>query len=122
MAKKFKPTLGTKVTKKEAMSWIDKYDQEMRPDKKKDTKSVFYGRDVLLKLLSEEGSAGITFFLALRREDSAKKETVQLVLVATTEDGRLLWENENAVAKIASASASAGAYDGGFPCPPHCPT
>lgn len=119
MAKNFKSTHGTKVTKKDAMAWIDKYDQQMRADKNTDTKSVFYGREVLLKLLSDEGTAGITFFLALRQEESAKKETVQLVLVATTEDGTLLWDDENTAAN--TTGGNVGAYDGGFPCPPYCP-
>ena len=119
MAKIFKPTHGTRVTKKEAMEWIDKYDQEMRPDKEKDTKSVFYGRDALLKLLEDKDAAGITFFLALRYEEAVKKETVRLVLVSTTEDGKLLWGDETTAAK--ADGGAAGAYDGNFPCPPYCP-
>jgi len=120
MAKIFKPTHGTRVTKKEAMEWIDKYDQEMRPDKEKDTKSVFYGRDALLKLLGEEGSAGITFFLALKYQEAVKKETIQLVLVATSEDGTLLWGDDSATAQKAGGGG-AGVYDMNFPCPPYCP-
>lgn len=118
MAKKFKPTQGTKVSKKEALSWIEKYDKEMRKDKKTDTKSLFYGRDALLRLLSEDGSAGITFFLALKPDATGKKETVQLVLVSTTEDGTLLWDDPKISAKDASGT---GTYDQGLPCPPYCP-
>ncbi|MEJ7643031.1 MAG: hypothetical protein WKF87_00420 [Chryseolinea sp.] len=121
MAKIFKSTHGSRVTKKEAMEWIDKYDQEMRPDKEKDTKSIFYGRDVLLNLLSQEGSAGITFFLASRYEEAAKKETTQLVLVATTEDGKLLWGDDGISAQKTSEGGS-GVFDRGAPCPPYCPT
>jgi hypothetical protein len=120
MAKNFKSTQGTRVTKKEAMEWIEKFDETMRPDKNKDTKSIFYGRDALLKLLSEEGSAGITFFLALRYEEAVKKETIQLVLVSTTEDGTLLWGDDNASA-LKTGTAGAGVYDRAFPCPPYCP-
>ncbi|MEO5977171.1 MAG: hypothetical protein ABIS36_16640 [Chryseolinea sp.] len=117
MAKKFNPTVGSRVTKKDALSWIDKYDNDMRPDKKKDTKSMFYGRDALLKLLAEEGSAGITFFLALKYNEVFKKDTVQLVLVSTTEDGTLLWGDDNAKA----GGGGAGTYDNNLPCPPYCP-
>ncbi len=73
------------------MSWIEKYDKEMRKDKAKDTKSIFYGRDALLKILSEDGCTGITFFLALKNNEAVKKDTVQLVLVPTREDGSLIW-------------------------------
>lgn len=119
MAKKFTPNSGTKVTKKEAMSWIDKYDKEMRKDKKKDTKSIFFGRDALLKMLSEDGSSGITFFLALRYDEIFKKETVHLVLVPTRENGELIWPEDSRLAK--SAGGTAAAYDSGIPCPPYCP-
>ena len=37
----FKPNVGGKVSKKEAMEWIEKYDKEMRKDKSKDTKINF---------------------------------------------------------------------------------
>ena len=119
MAKNFKPTTGARVSKKDALAWIEKYDKEMRVDKKKDTKSMFYGRDALLKLLAEEGSAGITFFLALKHSEHVKKETVQLVLVATTEDGTLLWGDESASPK--GGGGGAGTYDFNLPCPPYCP-
>ncbi len=94
MAKKFKPNVGEKISKKEAMEWIEKYDKEMRKDKSKDTKSIFYGRDMLLRILSEEGSAGITCFFALRYNEDVKKETLQLVLVPTREDGTHIWSED----------------------------
>ena len=118
MAKQFKSNAGTRVSKKEAKAWIEKYDKEMRKDKKNDTKSLFYGRDALLRILSEEGSAGITFFLALRYNEAAKKETVQLVLVATKEDGKLIWPEDTTTSKLAGGAV---AFDGGLPCPPYCP-
>ncbi len=119
MAKNFKPSLGARVSKKDAMAWIEKYDKEMRKDKKTDTRSVFYGRNALLKLLSEEGSAGITFFLALKPNEKLKKDTVQLVLVATGEDGTLLWGEDSALQK--GGGGGAGTYDQAYPCPPYCP-
>jgi hypothetical protein len=125
MAKKFKPNVGTKISKKDAMEWIDKYDKEMRKDKLKDTKSIFYGRDMLLRILSEEGSAGITCFFALRYNEDVKKETLQLVLVPTREDGTHIWSEETTVAKEKGKSAigkggGAVAFDGGVQCPPYC--
>jgi hypothetical protein len=118
MANDFKSNVGGKVSKKEAMEWIEKYDKEIRKDKSIDTKSVFYGKDVLLRILSEDGSAGITFFLGLKHNDAVEKDTVQLVLVPTREDGTLIWADEDASAK---GDGSAVAFDGGYPCPPYCP-
>jgi len=118
MAREFKSNVGSPVSKKEAKAWIEKYDKEMRKDKKHDTKSIFYGRDALLKILSEEGSAGITFFLALKHNGVIKKDIVQLVLVATKEDGKLIWPDDGASAKKAGGVV---AYDNALPCPPYCP-
>ena len=124
MAKKFKPNVGEKISKKEAMEWIEKYDKEMRKDKSKDTKSIFYGRDMLLRILSEEGSAGITCFFALRYNEDVKKETLQLVLVPTREDGTHIWSEDagpaKAKAKGAVGTGGAVAFDGGVHCPPYC--
>ena len=118
MANDFKPNVGGKISKEEAMAWIDKYDKEIRKDKAKDTKSVFYGRDVLLKILSEDGSAGITFFLGLKYNEAVKKETVQLVMVPTKEDGTLMWSDDTSAA---AKTGGAVAFDGGYQCPPYCP-
>lgn len=117
MAKVFKPNVGSKVSKAEAKRWIAKYDREMRKDKESDTKSLFYGRDVLLKILSQEGSTGITFFLALK-PNGAKKDIVQLVLVPTKEDGTLIWPADAAAAALTDGAT---AYDNAIPCPPYCP-
>lgn len=108
------------------MEWIDKYDKEMRKDKLKDTRSIFYGREMLLRILSEEGSAGITFFFALKYNEAVKKETVQLVLVPTREDGTHIWGEEKVSSKSKVKAASvkpiggAIAFDGGVQCPPYC--
>ncbi len=116
MANEFKANVGGKVSKKEAMEWIEKYDREMRKDKSKDTKSVFYGRDILLRILSEEGSAGITFFLGLKYNEAVKKETVHLVLIPTREDGTFIWPEDG----LARGGDSGAAFDVGLPCPPYC--
>jgi hypothetical protein len=124
MAKNFKPNVGDKISKKEAMEWIEKYDKEMRKDKLKDTRSIFYGRDMLLRILSEEGSAGITCFFALRYNEAVKKETVHLVLVPTREDGTHIWGEDSGPAKIKGKgkadTGGAVAFDGGVQCPPYC--
>ncbi len=50
------------------MDWIEKYDKEMRKDKSKDTKSIFYGRDMLLKILSDDDYRRNYFLLCLKAE------------------------------------------------------
>lgn len=118
MASEFKPSVGSAITRTDANDWIEKYDREVRKDKAKDTKSVFYGRDILLSLLAQDGCAGITFFLGLKYNDYAKKDTVQLVLVGTTEDGTLMWP-ESTSGKDGNGGGTVA--DGGSPCPPYCP-
>lgn len=119
MPNQFEPSVGKEVTKSEAMAWIEKYDREMRKDKDSDTKSIFFGKDVLAKLL-EGKSAGITFFLGLRYSEDVKKEVVTLVMVPTSEDGTLLWKSTTTLEKRAD-DGGYGAFDTGLPCPPYCP-
>ena len=118
MANEFKPNVGSTVSKKEAMEWMDKYDQEMRKDKSKDTRSIFYGREMLEKILNDKSVAGITFCFALKYNDAVKKETLQLVLVPTREDGTFVWGDESEAAK--GGGGGVVAYDGGVHCPPYC--
>jgi len=115
----FEPSAGKEVPKSEAMAWIEKYDRELRKDKDADTKSIFFGKDVLAKML-EGKSAGITFFLGLKYSEDVKKEVVNLVLVPTSDDGTLLWEASGASLKADSGGGS-GTFDYGISCPPYCP-
>lgn len=117
MANEFKRNVGGKISKDDAMAWIDKYDKEVRKDKAKDTRSVFYGRDVLLQILSDESIAGITFFLGLKQNEAVKKETVQLIMVPTKEDGTHVWADGGADARVGGGAV---AFDGGYQCPPYC--
>ena len=116
MTNPFGANAGTSVSKAEAMPWIEKYDREMRKDKDADTKSIFFGKDVLTKMLRGK-SAGITIFLGLKYSDDVKKEVVNLILVPTTEDGTLLWE---ASSTTRLDDGDAGAFDYGAACPPYC--
>jgi hypothetical protein len=116
MADQFKPTVGAKVSKSEAQKWIKRYDDEIRKDKLKDTKSVFYGKDVLQEILKTPGAAGISFFLCLKHSSHAGKEVENLVLVPTKEDGTLLWKEPDG--KDSSGSFT---WDDGSVCPPLCP-
>lgn len=117
MANEFKANVGSAMAKSEAQKWIDKYDKEVRREKDKDTKSIFYGREILEKLLAQPGCAGISFFLGLKYNDYAKKDTVQLVLVGTREDGTLMWSDSGEGKDGASGTTA----DSGTSCPPYCP-
>jgi hypothetical protein len=116
MPNQFEPSAGKEVPKSEAMAWIEKYDSEMRKDKDTDTKSIFFGKEVLAKLLQGK-SAGITFFLGLKYSEDVKREVVNLVLVPTSSDGTLMWEGTGATQEKNGGSA----FDFGTPCPPYCP-
>jgi len=118
MQNPFKPSAGNEVPQTEAKAWIEKYDHEMRKDKNADTKSIFFGKDVLAKLLQGK-SAGITFFLGLRYSEDVKKEVVNLVMVPTSDDGTLLWEAAGTSAQ--KDGGGYGTFDNGIPCPPYCP-
>jgi len=112
MADEFKSHVGEIVSQTMAREWIDKYDRERRTDKVTDTKSVFYGRDVLLKILSRDGCAGISFFYALKPNEN-NKDTLNLVLVGTREDGTLMWSEDG-------KGGQYYAFEFGTPCPPYC--
>ncbi|SHH98320.1 hypothetical protein SAMN04488109_6468 [Chryseolinea serpens] len=115
MADEFKPTVGNGISQGEAEAMIKKYDDQLRADKGKDTKSVFFGKDAINEILNQPGDecAGISFFLALKYSEFAQKDVVDLIMVGTKEDGTLLWKE--------SAALQDGAYDGSLPCPPYCP-
>lgn len=114
----FPPSAGSAITREEAREMIAKYDKEHRKDKDKDTKSVFYGRELIEKILNQDGVTGISFFLGSKPNQWAKKDTVQLVLVGTKEDGTLLWPVSGA-GKDMPEGGTAG--DSGLSCPPSCP-
>lgn len=116
MANEFNSDVGGPVKKAEALQWIDKYDKE-RKDKDKDTKSIFFGRQILEEILAQPGCSGISFFFGMKYSDYAKKDTANLVMVGTREDGTLIWA-ENAAGKDGESSIVA---DSGTQCPPYCP-
>jgi hypothetical protein len=114
MANDFKPTVGHQVPKADAVKWIDKFDKE----RKKDTKSVFFGRDAIEAILSDTRATGISFFFVRKYDDKQKKDIDDIVMVGTMEDGTLLWTNDAPVNTMDSGSQT---YDGGATCPPYCP-
>jgi len=118
MANDFKPTIGSKVLRSEAEKWIKKYDDEKRKEKKKDTKSVFFGKDVLEAMMKGNGAAGISFFFGTKYSAEAGKDVDTLVLIPTKEDGTLIWAKEVG----GKDGEEEFAMDEGKRCPPDCPT
>jgi hypothetical protein len=112
MANEFSPTIGTPISKEEAEKWIDKFDKE----RKKDTKSVFYGRDAIDAILSDTRASGISFFFARKLDEKQKKDIDDIIMVGTMDDGTLLWNTDSA-----SKMLDVGTYDKGSQCPPYCP-
>jgi hypothetical protein len=120
MANEFKPSVGKKIEKSEADKWIQKYDNEYRKDNKAQTKSVFYGRDVLLDILSKDGCAGISFFFCVQPNKAEGKDALGLVMAGTTEDGQLMDNSDTTTLAKASATSTYTTYDSGTHCPPYC--
>lgn len=119
MANEFKPTVGGKVSKADADKWMKDFDNQYRPDKKKDTKSVFFGRDIIEKILSDQTCTGISFFLALKDNATLGKKTINLVMIGTQLDGKLL----NGIAASSSVMDDGDTTsNGGITCPDDCPT
>ena len=118
MANEFKPTVGSQVKKADALQWIDKFDKE----RKKDTKSVFYGKDTILHIFKDKTVTGISFFFC-RKGDKTGREYDDLVLVGTREDGTLVWNDKEPTTTLsltAVADAGSGTYEEGTQCPPYC--
>jgi len=114
MADEFNPSVGSSIPKSEAEARIKKYDDQVRLDKGRDTKSVFYGKDKILDVLNQDSQiVGISFFLSLKYSESAGKDIVDVIMVGTTADGTLIWQD--------SADVQNAAYDSSLPCPPYCP-
>lgn len=111
----FSPKVGTPVPKEEAQKWIARYDKERRISAD-DTKSVFFGRDVLHEILKTPGNSGISFFLACKFDEETGKDKVQLVLVPTSEEGKLLWTSDSE-----EADGGNSTWNAGTTCPPRCP-
>jgi hypothetical protein len=117
MPNSFDPGVGGVITRQEAEEWIANYDRQFRNDKEHDTRSVFFGKDFLQKILDTEGASGISFFLTRKPGREAGKEIVDLVLLPTTKEGKLLWPSFTE----GKDGPEEGAYDKSTICPPDCP-
>jgi hypothetical protein len=115
---KFLSSVGTEISREQAREMVAKYDKAYRQDKERDTKSIFYGREIIERLLKEdERVSGISFFFGCKYSEFAQKDVVQLVLVSTLEDGTLLWPDSSGKDMPVGGSA-----DNGMACPPTCPS
>jgi hypothetical protein len=114
MASIFNPKVGGKVSREDAEKWMKKFDDE-RHDKKKDTESVFFGKDFLQEIINTPHAAGVSFFFVKKHNKYVDKETLDLVLVPRKEDGTLLWPPSNN-----GKDGGQSGYDNSVPCPPYC--
>ncbi len=115
MANQFNRNVGKGVLKKDAQAWINTYQQAFP----KDTRSVFYGRDALEKILSNQEFTGISFFFC-RKVNEPGAPYNDLVLVGTYEDGSLAWDKGDS-SGIQTMDDPDGGYNNGLLCPPNCP-
>jgi hypothetical protein len=113
---KFNPTDGGKVLKSDADKWIKKFDDERR-DKLKDTKSVFYGKDILQELINTPECAGVSFFFAKKFSEELGKDVMNLVLIPTKADGTLIYPTSSDGKDVSLQYV----WDTGKTCPPTCP-
>lgn len=117
MANDFTPNVGSKIPKADALKWIDKFDKE----RKKDTKSVFFGREALEAILSDTSVTGISFFFARKNENGKDKD--DLVMVGTRLDGSLAWTLPASARTSSDVDGdTSGVYDKARTCPDYCPT
>jgi hypothetical protein len=117
MAKEFKPTAGAKGPKAEAKIWIKEYDDKKRKDKKKDTKSVFFGKDFINSIFSENPEAsGISFYFATKYSAEAGKDIDTLVLLPTKMDGTIMWSTDPTLTETEEYG-----WNDGDRCPSNCP-
>ncbi|HYG02331.1 MAG TPA: hypothetical protein VD927_07785 [Chryseosolibacter sp.] len=112
MANEFKPTVGAPISVKEAKERIEKFKKE----RKKDTDSVFFGRDVIQGILADARAAGISMMFCRKYDDKQKKDIDDIILVGRMEDGTLLWDETQPL----STTETNGPIDGSLTCPPTC--
>ena len=108
MANDFKPSVGTQISKVEAKKQIEKFDKE----RKKDTTSVFFGREAIEATLRIPGCAGISFFFS-------RKDVDDMVMVGTKEDGTLLWTDAPPIESAKDGGSQT--FNVAITCPPYCP-
>jgi len=104
---KFNGSEGKPISLEMAREWIKNY-QKKNPNS---TKVHFFGRDIIERILGEDGCVGIRIYYA-----SDEKGDGQLLLVGANSDGNNLLpkseeltDNENIIA------------DYSWPCPSYCP-
>jgi hypothetical protein len=113
MANIFKKNVGGPVPKADAEKWIEKFDKE----RKKDTTSVFLGKDVFDTIFSDPTVTGISIFFARKMKDG--KDFDDVVLVGRREDGTLVWNGGGTSSATATTEGGNGSNTG-LTCPPYC--
>jgi hypothetical protein len=110
MANEFKKNVGGPVPKEECEKWIAKFDKE----RKKDTTSVFIGKDAIDAIFTNPSVTGISIFFSRKTKDG--KDLDDVVLVGRTENGTLVWNGGGNATTMDTGSGT----DNGLACPPTC--
>jgi hypothetical protein len=103
----FNGSEGKPIPLADARKWSEAY-QEKNPGS---TKAHFFGRDIIEKILSEDGCMGVRIYYAI--DDSGSK---QLLLVGADAEGNNLLPAESGPLGEGNIIA-----DFSFPCPAFCP-
>ncbi len=114
MANEFKKNVGGPVPKATAEEWIKKFDKE----RKKDTTSVFIGKDAIDAIFTDSTITGISIFFARKTKDN--KEFDDVVLVGRREDGTLVWNGGGSTGNVTTMDGNGNGTNSGLTCPPAC--
>jgi len=115
MANEFKKNVGGPVPKATAEAWIEKFDKE----RKKDTTSVFIGKDAIDAIFSDSTITGISIFFARKMKDN--KDFDDVVLVGRRENGELVWNGGGSTSTGGVTTMDGGnGTNSGLTCPPYC--
>ena len=110
---KFSKKHGREIPDTDATKWIDHYQKKHKDG----IHAYFFGSDIIHKILEHPEAVGLRVYLGYSIDEKTKKETLQMVLIGTREDGTSIW-SDSSLKKPGDNPGCVG--DGGTPCPPYC--
>jgi hypothetical protein len=100
------------------LAQIERFDKE----RKKDTTSVFFGKDVIDAIFTDPTITGISIFFARKMKDG--KDFDDVVLVGRREDGTLVWNGggstSTSTSSVTTMDGGGNGTNSGLTCPPYC--
>jgi hypothetical protein len=108
---------GEKITKSKARKWVDSYKKKFGKEKYF-LSSMLFDKEIVLKLLSEQGCEGLRVYNAL--DDEGKEHFI--LVGADAKGNNILPDGDDDSSTMNKATGSeAMLVDNGYPCPPACP-